>query len=69
MASVRDDDVVGQVYVHGLAFHEFRQSLVVVTGVRVAGGMVVDKGYLCGVAAGLRAGCRARRRWWSCRCR
>lgn len=50
MASVRDDDVVGQVYVHGLGGfpHEFRQPLVVVTGVRVAGGMVVDKGYLCG---------------------
>ncbi len=50
MASVRDDDVVGQVYVHGLGGfpHEFRQPLVVVAGVRVAGGMVVDKGYLCG---------------------
>ena len=28
--------------------HELRQPLVVVTGVRVAGGMVVDQGYLCG---------------------
>ena len=46
MASVRDDDVVGQGYVHGLGGfpHEFRQPLVVVAGVRVAGGMVVDKG-------------------------
>ena len=47
MASVRDDDVVGQVYVHGLGGfpHEFRQLPVVVAGVRVAGGMIVDKGY------------------------
>ena len=36
MASVRDDDVVGQVYVHGLGGfpHEFRQPLVVVAGVQ-----------------------------------
>jgi glutamate synthase (NADPH/NADH) small chain len=34
MASVRDDDVVGQVYVHGLGGfpHEFRQPLVEIPG-------------------------------------